>query len=60
MTDTTTLLIPNWQFKKLIEKIDYLKKGLRLVKINQSVKDVLINDIYGIEGIIKQNKKGDL
>ena len=57
MSDTVVLTIPGWKYKKMIERLDLLKKGMRMVKINESIKSLMMDDIYAIEGMIKQNKK---
>lgn len=52
-----TLSLPIWQYDKLIDKVELIKKALRMVKINEPLKNVIMNDLYVIDGIIKQSKK---
>ena len=52
-----TLVIPDWKHKILLKKIDTLKSDMRLFRINESFKKAFMDDLFSIEGIIKQSKK---
>lgn len=52
-----TLIIPDWKHKVLLKKIETLKSGMRLFKINDNFKKAFMDDLFSIEGIIKQSRK---
>jgi hypothetical protein len=49
------LTIPDWKHKKLLQRLETLKQAMRLFKINDAFKKAYLDDIYGIEGILKQS-----
>lgn len=54
------LKIEEWKHRTLLKKIDSLKSSLRMFKINEAFKKSFMEDLFSIEGIIKQssNRKG--
>lgn len=56
MSDIVTITIPDWKHKLLLKKIQALKDGMRLFKINDAFKKSFMDDLFSIEGIIKQAK----
>lgn len=52
-----TLTIPDWKYKKTLERINTLKTALRFFKINENFKKAFIDDVCRIEDVIKQGKK---
>lgn len=57
MNDQITLIIPEWKHKLLLKKIQAVKDGMKFFKINECFKKAFMEDIFSIEGIIKQSKK---
>ena len=57
MNKNVTLNIPDWKHKILLKKVDNLKTALRFFKINEAFKKAFMDDVFSIEGIIKQSKK---
>lgn len=53
------LKLPEWKYKNLLKKIEDVKSGMRLFKINEQFKKSFMDDLFLIEGTIKQSKKGD-
>ena len=51
----TILRMPEWKYKSLLKKVESLKNDMRLFKINDSFKKSFMEDLFSIEGIIKQS-----
>lgn len=54
-----TVTMPDWKYKILLKKIDALKNGMRLFKINEEFKKSFMDDIYSIETIIRHGGKNE-
>lgn len=55
MNNTVTITMPEWKHRRLLDRIETLKGAVRLFKINEAFRKTYVDDIFCIEGILKQS-----
>lgn len=56
MPEDVVLKIERWKYDRLLKTIESFRAGIRLLKMNDNYKKMLMEDLHRMEGILKSGE----